>query len=104
MADVTPKFIILATTKTGNHPFSHISSNSGAYDEVAEINIDAIREILNDYNDDFEDTIFIGKRAGFMDYKNDELLKLAEEFKNVELTTINVAIDNYCEQLKNQMD
>ncbi|NOZ33840.1 MAG: type I-B CRISPR-associated protein Cas7/Cst2/DevR [Chlorobi bacterium] len=104
MADVTPKFIILATTKTGNHPFSHIASNSGAYDEVAEINIDAIREILNDYKDDFEGKIYIGKRAGFMDEKNDELSKLVKEFENIELMTVNTAIDKYCEQLETQMD
>lgn len=29
LGDVTPKFIILATTNTGNHPFSHVASSTG---------------------------------------------------------------------------
>jgi len=105
MGDVTPKFIILATTKTGNHPFSHIASNSGAYNEYAELNIDALIEIINDYKDDFEGKIFIGKRSGFMDERNEELSKLETDFKGlVVLNTINNSIDNYCKQLETQMD
>lgn len=105
MGDVTPKFIILATTKTGNHPFSHIATNSGAYDEYATIDINALQEVIKDYKNDFVGKIFIGKRAGFMDEKNDALLKLQENYSElIELKTINEAIDSYCEQLKLQMD
>lgn len=105
MGDVTPKFIILATTKTGNHPFSHIATNSGAYDEYAELNIEALKEVINDYKDDFEGKIFIGKRIGFLDDKNDELTKLAKEFSTlIELKTVNEVINRYCEQLESQMD
>lgn len=105
MGDVTPKFIILTTTKTGNHPFSHIASKSGAYDEYAELNIDALKEVIKDYKSDFEGKIFIGKRAGFMDEKNDELSALATEFKElVIIKTINETIDEYCKQVETQMD
>jgi len=105
MGDVTPKFVILATTKTGNHPFSHIASKTGAYDEYATLDIDALKEAISDYIEDFEGKIFIGKRAGFMDEKNNELIALAAEFSNlVELKTINDAIDSYCAQLESQMD
>lgn len=105
MGDVTPKFIVLATTKTGNHPFSHIATNSGAYDEYATLDIDALQEVIKDYKVDFEGKIFIGRRAGFMDEKNDALLKLQEKYSElIELKTINEAIDSYCEQLKLQMD
>ncbi|MDD3080203.1 MAG: type I-B CRISPR-associated protein Cas7/Cst2/DevR [Paludibacter sp.] len=105
MGDVTPKFIVLATTTTGNHPFSHIATKTGAYDEYATLDIDALKEVISDYKNDFEGKIFIGKRAGFMDEKNDALAGLVTEFSDlIELTTINKAIDNYCEQIKNQMD
>lgn len=105
MGDVTPKFIVLATTKTGNHPFSHIATNTGAYDEYATLNIDALKEVINDYNDDFEGKIFIGKRAGFMDEKDDALKELKEKFPDIiELKTVNEAIDAYCKQLETQMD
>jgi len=104
MGDVTPKFIILATTNTGNHPFSHVASNSGNRDEFANLNIDNIREILNDYKDDFQGKLFIGKRAGFMDEKNEELQQLTNDFSGmVVLTTVNDAIDSYCKQLENQI-
>lgn len=105
MGDVTPKFIVLATTKTGNHPFSHIATNTGAYDEYATLDIDALTEVIKDYKDDFKGKIFIGKRAGFMDEKNDALKKLQEENTDlIELRTINEAIDLYCDQVKTQMD
>ncbi|MGI5913206.1 MAG: type I-B CRISPR-associated protein Cas7/Cst2/DevR [Bacteroidales bacterium] len=105
MGDVTPKFIVLATTKTGNHPFSHIATKTGAYDEYATLDIDALKEAIIDYKDDFEGKIFIGKRAGFIDDKNDALAKLVEKLSYlIELKTINEAIDSYCKQLESQMD
>lgn len=105
MGDVTPKFIVLATTKTGNHPFSHIATNTGAYDEYATLDIEALKEVIKDYKGDFEGKIFIGKRAGFMDEKNDALTKLQEENDDlIELKTINEAIDAYCAQVETQMD
>ncbi len=105
MGDVTPKFIILATTKTGNHPFSHIATKTGAYEGYATLDVDALSEVIKDYKDDFEGKIFIGRRAGFMDEKNDELMKLQKENADlIDLKTINEAIDAYCTQLETQMD
>lgn len=105
MGDVTPKFIVLATTKTGNHPFSHIATKTGAYDEYATLDIDALKEVIADYKDDFEGKIFIGKRAGFMDEKNDALGKLKDAYPDlVELKTINEAIDDYCKHIESQLD
>ncbi|MDP4291086.1 MAG: type I-B CRISPR-associated protein Cas7/Cst2/DevR, partial [Bacteroidota bacterium] len=46
MGDVTPKFIVLATTKTGNHPFSHIIGNKGQRDEEVVFNFEALVEVL----------------------------------------------------------
>lgn len=104
MGDVTPKFIVLATTKTGNHPFSHIVKSTGDRDEVAVLNIEGLEEVLNEYKDSFAGKVFIGKRSGFFDDENDALKKLQEKFKEtVFLGTINDAIDQYCEQLKKQM-
>lgn len=105
MGDVTPKFIILATTTTGNHPFSHVATTSGVRDEEAKLNIASIREVIDDYKDVFVGKIFIGKRAGFFDEYNEDLLKLAEDYKDlVELCPVNKAIDGYCDQLSNQME
>jgi len=103
MADVTPKFIVLATMSSGNHPFSHIAKNDGVRNEKALLNIEGLKEVLEDYKHQFAGTIFIGKRSGFMDEYNEELKALVGKFDNVKLLSINQAIDEYCEQVKTQM-
>lgn len=104
MGDVTPKFIVLATTTTGNHPFSHIAKSTGASDDKAVLNIEGIKEVLSDYKNILSGKVFIGKRSGFMDDENDALTKLHAEFSDiVEYGTVNEMIDAYCEQLKTQM-
>ena len=103
MADVTPKFIILATTNSGNHPFSHIAVGEGQRSERAVLNIEGIKEVLNDYKDQFKGTVYIGKRSGFLDEYNNELSKLSEEFNNIKILSVNQAIDQYCEQVKTQL-
>lgn len=104
MTDVTPKFIVLATTDTGNHPFSHIVKNEGVNNDKALLNIDGLKEVLTDYKAQFQGKIFIGKRSGFMDEYNKKLEELAKEFENVELLSVNQAIDNYCKQLESQIE
>jgi CRISPR-associated protein Cst2 len=103
MGDVTPKFIILATMTSGNHPFSHIVKSENKEKSNAVLNLEGIKEVLKDYKDQFQGTIFIGKRSGFMDEHDDELKELKNEFSNVEVSSINEAIDKYCEQIKTQI-
>ncbi|RDC62298.1 type I-B CRISPR-associated protein Cas7/Cst2/DevR [Adhaeribacter pallidiroseus] len=103
MGDVTPKFIVLATMSSGNHPFSHIVKNEGRNNEKALLNIEGLREVLQDYKEQFKGVVFIGKRSGFMDEYNDDLATLAGEFENVRLLSVNQAIDQYCEQIANQI-
>lgn len=104
MGDVTPKFIVLATTNTGNHPFSHIVKSRGERDDVAVLNIDGLKEVIEEYKDNYRGKIFIGKRNGFFDDENEVLKKLQEEYKDlVEYGPVNAIIDAYCEQLKQQM-
>lgn len=106
MSDVTPKFIVLATTKTGNHPFSHVASSEGMNSEKVYLNIDGIKEVLKDYKDQFEGDIFIGRRSGFLDEYSGalkELESLGDEYPKVQIASINETIDNYCEQLKQQL-
>lgn len=103
MADVTPKFIILATTTSGNHPFSHVAVGEGQRNEKAVLNIEGLKEVLNDYKEQFKGIIFIGKRSGFMDEYNNELALLEKEFENVKVLSINQAIDQYCDQVKAQL-
>lgn len=106
MGDVTPKFIILATTKTGNHPFSHVVGNKGQRDEEVVFNFESLVEVLKDYKDTFVGSIFIGRRAGFMDEIANDLnsLKMMNEIPKVEVLSVNNAIDQYCKQMKSQIE
>lgn len=106
MGDVTPKFVILATTATGNHPFSHIVGNRGQRDEEVVFNIEGLIEILKDYKDTFEGTVFIGRRIGFMDEIAPQLdsLKSVTGIPPIKILSINDAIDQYCEQMKSQIE
>ncbi|RWZ90752.1 MAG: type I-B CRISPR-associated protein Cas7/Cst2/DevR [Hydrotalea sp. AMD] len=106
MDDVTPKFIVLATFKTGNHPFSHIAKPDSINENNVQININGIKEILKDYKDQFIGDVFIGKRSGFLDEFSgelEELKSLGDEYPKVQVASINETIDNYCEQLKQQL-
>lgn len=105
LGDVTPKFIILATTTTGNHPFSHVVKSRGERDEAVVLNISGLKEVLIEYKDIFVGKVFIGKRNGFFDDDEQDLKALQEEFNTLlEYGPVNEIIDNYCVQLKKQME
>lgn len=126
LGDVTPKFIVLATMTTGNHPFSHIAASEGSGNEKVYLNVDGLKEVLKDYKEQFQGTVFIGRRSGFMEEYDTELKSLEKlnsiekeekgekrlmpiedenkwQYPRVQLGTINETIDNYCEQLKGQI-
>ncbi|OQP59772.1 type I-B CRISPR-associated protein Cas7/Cst2/DevR [Niastella populi] len=106
MGDVTPKFIVLATMTTGNHPFSHIAASNGVNNEKTYLNIEGIKEVLKDYKEQFQGAIFIGRRSGFMDEYAEELKSLeaqADGYPKVQIGSINETIDNYCKQLEDQI-
>ncbi|MFK7948050.1 MAG: type I-B CRISPR-associated protein Cas7/Cst2/DevR [Saprospiraceae bacterium] len=101
MADVTPKFIILSTMKTGNHPFSHVFTNKGGKSQAVEFNDEGLKEVLEDYKEQFEGKIYIGVRNGLLTtIQSDKLKKLVDETPNVELSSVNKAIDSYCSDVE----
>jgi CRISPR-associated protein Cst2 len=104
LADVTPKFIVLATTKSGNHPFSHIISNDPVNHELPILKIDDLKEVLKEFSSDFIGNIFIGKRGGFWNECDAELKFLnkhqVSDGSQVIYSTVNEAIDSYCQQLE----
>jgi CRISPR-associated protein Cst2 len=106
MGDVTPKFIILASTNTGNHPFSHIVGSKGQRDEEVIFNFEGLVEVLKDYKDTFDGTVFIGRRSGFMDEIAIDLktLETRTDIPTVKVLSVNEAIDQYCEQVKSQIE
>lgn len=106
MGDVTPKLAILATTTTGNHPFSHVVGSKGQRDEEVVFNFEGLLEVLKDYKATFEGTVFIGRRSGFMDEIANDLKSLEgmTDIPSVKVLPVNEAIDKYCEQMKSQIE
>ena len=76
LTDVTPKLIILTVLDGGNHPFMNLMVERN---EVGELSISALLQVIDDYADRFCDAIYIGRRIGFMDELEEELLSLANE-------------------------
>jgi len=104
MGDVSPKFIIVATMTTGNHPFVHVASETGAYGDVTQLNIASLEEIITDYKDKFAGKVFIGRREGFLDDYDADLKKLQEKHSEIlEYASVVQAIDNYVKQLDTQI-
>ena len=64
-----------------------------------------LKEVLTDFEDQFQGKIYLGTRSGFLDKIDMEALnQLAKENKNLILKTVNEAIDAYCEDVKNLID
>ena len=95
-ADVTPKLIVLTVFKSGNHPFSHL-----AKEELGKpvFSVEALKEVLKDYADQFEGNVFIGRRKGFMDDLEEPLTELANENSKVKYGSVNQMIDEFVESI-----
>ena len=107
MADVTPKFIILASTTSGNHPFSHVVSSQGKRDDSVDLNFEGLLEVLKEYKEQFVGTVFVGLRTGFWDEHSAKLQTLKDldnkDYPIVSVLPVNEAIDTYCKQLEKQI-
>ncbi|MYE91128.1 type I-B CRISPR-associated protein Cas7/Cst2/DevR [Candidatus Poribacteria bacterium] len=76
LTDVTPKLIILSVLNGGNHPFMNVMVEC---DGQGELSIPALRQVISDYEGRFLDSIYIGRREGFMDELDESLRQLAED-------------------------
>lgn len=74
LTDVTPKLIILSVLNGGNHPFMNLIVEK---EGVGQLSLAALREVIEDYKDRFKDSIYIGRRTGFMDELHGELSEFA---------------------------
>jgi CRISPR-associated protein Cst2 len=78
LTDVTPKLIILSVLNGGNHPFMNVMVEREC-DGQGELSIPALRQVISDYESRFLDSIYIGRREGFMDELDGSLQQLAED-------------------------
>lgn len=101
MADVTPKLILLAKFKSGNHPFSSIIQENLEPGKQTLFSVEAFKEILSDYKTQFDGKIFIGVRSGFFNEirMDADLEKLVSGDDNLVMCSIGQAIDGFLETL-----
>lgn len=101
LADVTPKFIILCTMNTGNHPFSHIVGQdlSGYF----EFKTDALKEVLTEYKDNIIGNVYIGIRKGFLEEYSEKFEELKKENNKIIIKPVNEAINSYAQEIENQI-
>lgn len=90
LADVTPKLIVLTTLKSGNHLFSHIVK-----EELGKtvFSVEALKQVRDDYQNQLDSKVFIGRRAGFMDGLENDLNELEKD--KYFYGSVNQAIDEY---------
>jgi CRISPR-associated protein Cst2 len=96
LADVTPKLIVLAAQRGGNHPFSHLAV---ADRQEAVFSIEALRDVLKDYQKNFLGKIYIGRRVGFMDHLQEPLTALAAENNNVVVASVGEVLTTFAEKV-----
>lgn len=92
-ADVTPKLVVLAKFNSGNHPFSHLATEKLG---KAVFSVNALQEVINDFNDQFSGPVYVGRRSGFMDDLDEELKAL----NSIEYGAINEIIDRFINSIK----
>ena len=101
LTDVTPKLIILAVNEGGNHPLMNlIVENEGK----GEFSISAFEQVLADYGDRLVDTVYIGRREGFMDELDPSLEKLAGQRDKIFYGSPNDAINKLTDSLRRYLD
>ena len=102
LTDVVPKLLILVVLRGGNHLFMNVMRDVKG---KAVVHIPALKEILKAYNDRLLTDVFIGKRAGFMDYQIKDLKELKDfansddNLPNVHLLELNSAVSKFNEAM-----
>ena len=76
LTDVTPKLIILSVLEGGNHPFMNLIVEENG---EGNLSINALREVIRDYGNRFCDSIYIGRRSGFMNELDEDLCALEND-------------------------
>jgi CRISPR-associated protein Cst2 len=103
LTDVTPKLIILAVIRGGNHLFMNITSKeSGKL-----INIAALKQVITDYKDIILSDVFIGRLEGFLDDLKQEIETLRQELNDVKtlhLLSPKQAVEEFTNILADHID
>jgi CRISPR-associated protein Cst2 len=103
LTDVTPKFVVLAVIKGGNHLFMNIASN----DPNSLINAQTLHEVISDYQNEILSDVFIGRQEGFQDNLRtalDDLQKALEGKKTIHLSSPKKAVEKFAEEIPKHIE
>jgi len=103
LTDVTPKFIILAVIRGGNHLFMNITSSEPG----KLINMAALKQVITDYKDIILSDVFIGRLEGFQDDLKQELESLRQKLNDVKtlhLLSPKQAVEEFTKTLAEHID
>ncbi len=101
LTDVTPKFIILAVIKGGNHIFMNITNNS--YDKPL-INVPALKQVLTDYKDTIISDIYIGRQQGFIDDIATELSEIKIDNKAIHISSPKNIVEKFVNVIEQHIE
>jgi len=76
LTDVTPKLLVLTVLDGGNHPFMNLMVER---DGQAEFSVPALRQVMADYSGRILESVYIGRREGFMDELDGRLQELTND-------------------------
>ncbi|MHA1780449.1 MAG: type I-B CRISPR-associated protein Cas7/Cst2/DevR [Candidatus Thorarchaeota archaeon] len=94
---VAPSLIVLGAFNTGSHLFSHLGTQING---LARLHVDALRQVLDDYEDDQLTKVYVGRQAGFLDEQQEDLATLAKDYgSKVEVTSVLKAVKGLIEEL-----
>lgn len=88
--DVAPSVVFVAITRNGNHPFYRVFRSSNIYQ--TELHLEALKEILQVYQEDFLSDIYIGWAKGFLDEERSKLEKFLSEYKKSDNNTLTIQL------------
>lgn len=100
LTDVTPKLIILAIIQGGNHPFMNLMVEK---ENKGEFSVQAFRQVLEDYKNRLIDSVYVGRREGFMDELDASIKQVAQDIAGVVYDSPNKVIDQFSENLANHI-
>lgn len=81
--DVSPKFIILAVARGGNHLFSTVIGTDSK--GLPEIKIDAIKEVVRVFNNEIISGIYVGLPQGYLDAQREKVKQALMDISNQEI-------------------
>lgn len=96
LTDVSPKFLVLTVIDGGNHIFMNIVKEENG---ETVIDIEALKEVINEYSNSCITDIYIGRRKGFLDELNKDITKLTEENESIKSGTIKETVDQFADEI-----